>query len=432
MPAETYPELELSASHLPRYKKYVYPVRNLYRKWALLEPLPPFFACFDLYVMLAEGKGYRFRDEPPASLSSEEKKYWNAYERYLRKLIFEPAFAEMCRIVRRDAGRKEARIALALRLLLYRLSPYISQNSLPLPMVTTSLLKILETTPYTPLNFKMVQNEEWFSSRDAVEALYNIQWVFQSLTPWEKPFIVPTPEAEEMVLEKKASRLPLGGYSELTNAGSFESIVPTEMAYLSLAEDYFTYKFANSQLLYYARDTESEIRVLKKTLVLGAWLNADWASLPYLIGKKGILGRRVAAGVLLRASEDALKNSRGKLHTRIYFLGTDSTYDARFLSFLSSPSSPQSALPFPPPPSPYTPILSLESPLSTCPMENKFTRGHYFSACLLASEADLENATEYCQQYYDRYALVTLTDEKLQSPNLLHEEVMKTLISLTA
>lgn len=413
----------------PQYqKKYAFAARGLYRKWSPLEFLPPFYAFFDLYVSLFEGRRFRFGEAAPAlpGASAEEGRSREAYERQIRKLVTEPSVAAMARTVGQEAGRREARATLALRLLLLHLSR--GNGEVP---PSAALTQLLTGPVFNDLDLQMVQNESLFPARDSIEALWSVKAVFDGLPAWETPFEVPTPEADEPAFEKKGTSLPLGGYSELTNTGSLESIVPTELAYMTLTEDYFRHKMVNRHLLYYGRDTESELRVLKKTLVVGAWLNSEWGGLPYSIGRRGALGRRVVAGVLLRTAVDSERNSRGKLRARVFLLGKDSERDVPLITVLQN-ASPKPAVTAGALPACPIPILGIEDPLATCPLETKHTARSWMCACLLCGEPDAGSAEEFARKYYDHWSLITLTDEKLESPGLLHKEMMQAVISLTS
>lgn len=73
-----------------------------------------------------------------------------------------------------------------------------------------------------------------------------------------------------------ASQYPVGGFASLTNQGSFENLVPSELIYMDDVEegelDAFSVRWAESELLYYARD---ESVLVRRRRAITFWFGPD-------------------------------------------------------------------------------------------------------------------------------------------------------------
>ncbi len=383
-----------------RYSAELQQALNLYHHWSAFQSLPvyPFFA--DLYVLLLEGPNLQFTRTPA------KDEYTEQYEYLFRRLAYDEEFLQLHKIIRTDKRKKGSRAQLALLLLLRHLppSPMDSRRN-----AIRALHQIIEDFPFTPSEMQMVANEHLFPSRASLEGFFAIEKVKNSLPARIPTVRIEVPPGEEPIMVEKASHLPLGGYTELSTDGSFESIVPTELAYLTLDEKYFLWKFVNGELLYFSRDTEAEILVLVQVLVLGCWLNPIWSESIYSFGGEGMLGKRLIQGLLCRVAEDFQTASRGKLRVSLCLIGQGMEEEAPRLQILLPTG---------------VSVLGIDDPEAACPTQSKYIRGKLFTAFFLSSPNVKSKLQKFVETYYDRYSLIDITREKLKDLELLQEELI--------
>ncbi|MHA2621485.1 MAG: hypothetical protein V2G42_07875 [bacterium JZ-2024 1] len=347
----------------------------------------------DLASLLYSGNGWRHR--MPANEAEEET--LARWVHLLRQTDFQRVYAS----IHRSPDEISRRLALAVLL-------FVDEHfrTRTIPSFDFSQYPVL-----SPLSLFFINHADVFE-RDACRvAAFSFLTVCNALPRRYIRLRLTTPEGLEEAVVQKATHFPLGGYAELTTTGTLESIVPTELVTYSEVPDYFDYKIANGQLLYFARDTESESLILKRTLVLFAYLPEEFYEGIVDFAEMGHLPARMVQGTLYSLTLSLIPQTLGRVRLHWSLAGPEADRDKEWLARILGPRAGLSA------------VTNLKSPQDTF----KTAHGRYVASLIFAPEAYADAVESYASQIWDAYRTIWLTDRLLQNPPILYREAERAL-----
>jgi hypothetical protein len=263
----------------------------------------------------------------------------------------------------------------------------------------------------SPLSLFFVENADVFEREARRFAAFSILTVCGALPRRYIRMRLTTPEGMEEAVVQKATHFPLGGYAELTTTGTFESIVPTELVTYAELPEYFDYKMMNGQLLYFARDTESETLILKRSVVLFAHLPPEMYQ--GIVDFRGIghLPARIVEGTLYSLSLSLLPQTQGRVRLEWLIAGLEAETERDWLKRILAGRVALSTVP----------------DLSTTPREAATGHGKYSAALVMAPEEHSKTVEAYAARQWDAYRTIWFSEGLLENPTVLYREAERAL-----
>lgn len=350
----------------------------------------------DLASILFSGTGWRYR-LPENDAEENTLSRWV----YLMRLS---DFQRACEAIHRNPKELPLRLFLAVSLFTdehYRSLAGLTSEMSPYPLLS-------------PLSLFFVENADAFESDARRIAALSLFTVSGALPRRYIRLRLTTPEGLEEAVVLKATHFPLGGYSELTTTGTLESIVPTELLTYSELPDYFDYKLINGQLLYFARDTESEALILKQSLVVFASLPEEMYQGIVNFNGLGHLPARIVQGVLHSLTLSLLPQTQGRVRLEWCLAGPESDEEKEWLSRIFGRRV----------------LISAIRDLKTSPREITPPRGKFVAALVLAPDGQADAVKAYATEHWDTYRAAWFSEALLHNPAVLYREAERALTLL--
>jgi hypothetical protein len=268
-----------------------------------------------------------------------------------------------------------------------------------------------EFTALSPLSLFFVENADVFEREPRRFAAFSILNVCAALPQRYIRLRLTTPEGLEESVVQKATHFPLGGYAELTTTGTLESIVPTELLTYSELPEYFDYKIVNGQMLYFARDTESEALILKRSVVLFAYLPLEMYQGIVDFNGIGNLPARIVQGTLYSLSLSLLPQTKGRFRLEWLLAGPEAEDEKEWLKRILATRVALSAVP----------------DLKTPPREAATGHGKFVAALVMAPEEYSDAVEAYAAQNWDAYRTLWFSEGLIENPAVLYREAERAL-----
>lgn len=171
-----------------------------------------------------------------------------------------------------------------------------------------------------------VLNQEYL--RQQVRQLIQVRESLPQASPHDLPIREEVSEVETRFMDQ--SNYPTGGFAELTNRGSFENMVLSELIYMgegvelrgdtrALGVDLFDVRFVEGELLFYARDSGQLLRkrrTLRMVIDMRSPLHVKYPEHPFPLGTMVVgVALALVRDLVLLFMTDALRFSFQLLYT---------------------------------------------------------------------------------------------------------------------